>query len=50
MNELIALERNGSIATVVLNRPDKLNALTKPMWRRWEKRSKRCRPTTACAA
>jgi enoyl-CoA hydratase len=33
MNELIALERNGSIATVVLNRPDKLNALTKPMWR-----------------
>jgi enoyl-CoA hydratase len=34
MNELIALERNGAIATVVLNRPDKLNALTKPMWRR----------------
>jgi enoyl-CoA hydratase len=33
MSELIALERNGSIATVVLNRPDKLNALTKPMWR-----------------
>ena len=33
MNELIALERNGTIATVVLNRPEKLNALTKPMWR-----------------
>jgi enoyl-CoA hydratase len=33
MSELIALERNGSIVTVVLNRPDKLNALTKPMWR-----------------
>ena len=34
MDELIALERSGSIATVVLNRPEKLNALTKPMWRR----------------
>ena len=33
MDELIALERSGSIATVVLNRPEKLNALTKPMWR-----------------
>ena len=33
MNELIALERSGAIATVVLNRPEKLNALTKPMWR-----------------
>jgi enoyl-CoA hydratase/carnithine racemase len=33
MNELIALERSGTIATVVLNRPEKLNALTKPMWR-----------------
>ncbi len=33
MTELIALERNGPIATVVLNRPEKLNALTKPMWR-----------------
>jgi enoyl-CoA hydratase/carnithine racemase len=30
----IRLERDGAIATVVLNRPDKLNALTKPMWRR----------------
>jgi enoyl-CoA hydratase len=31
MNEIL-VERDGSIATVVLNRPDKLNALTKPMW------------------
>ena len=33
MTDLIALERIGPIATVVLNRPEKLNALTKPMWR-----------------
>ena len=33
MTGLIALERSGFIATVVLNRPEKLNALTKPMWR-----------------
>ena len=32
MTELIVLERNDHIATVVLNRPQKLNALTKPMW------------------
>jgi len=30
--ELILVERDGPIATVVLNRPDKLNALTRPMW------------------
>ena len=30
---MIDVERDGPIATVVLNRPDKLNALTKPMWR-----------------
>jgi len=30
---LIVVARDGPIATVVLNRPDKLNALTKPMWR-----------------
>ena len=28
----ILIERNGAIATIVLNRPEKLNALTKPMW------------------
>ncbi len=33
MTELIALERSGAVATVVLNRPEKLNALTKSMWR-----------------
>jgi enoyl-CoA hydratase/carnithine racemase len=32
MNDVILIERDGPIATVVLNRPDKLNALTKPMW------------------
>jgi enoyl-CoA hydratase len=33
MSELIEVIRGGPIATVVLNRPEKLNALTKPMWR-----------------
>ena len=33
MAEPLLVERAGDIATVVLNRPDKLNALTKPMWR-----------------
>jgi enoyl-CoA hydratase/carnithine racemase len=28
----IVVERDGFIATVILNRPHKLNALTKPMW------------------
>src|SRR3546814_16828867 len=32
MTERVLLERTGAIATVVLNRPAKLNALTKPMW------------------
>jgi enoyl-CoA hydratase/carnithine racemase len=32
MSEVILIERDGPIATVVLNRPDKLNALTMPMW------------------
>ena len=31
---LIEVSRDGFIATVVLSRPHKLNALTKPMWRR----------------
>ncbi len=34
MNETILVQRAGDIATVVLNRPEKLNALTKPMWQR----------------
>lgn len=34
MTDTILVEREGAIATVVLNRPEKLNALTKPMWRR----------------
>jgi enoyl-CoA hydratase len=32
MHETILVERDGPIATVVLNRPEKLNALTRPMW------------------
>ncbi len=34
MSEEILVERDGAIATVVLNRPQKLNALTRPMWKR----------------
>ena len=33
MDETILVERDGAIATVALNRPAKLNALTKAMWR-----------------
>jgi enoyl-CoA hydratase len=29
----VRVERDGHVATVVLNRPEKLNALTRPMWR-----------------
>jgi enoyl-CoA hydratase/carnithine racemase len=32
MTDLILVQRSGTIATVVLNRPDKLNAMNKPMW------------------
>jgi enoyl-CoA hydratase len=32
MDDTILVQRDGAIATVVLNRPHKLNALTKPMW------------------
>lgn len=32
MTDLILVQRSGAIATVVLNRPDKLNAMSKPMW------------------
>jgi enoyl-CoA hydratase len=31
---LLVQDASGPIATVVLNRPEKLNALTRPMWRR----------------
>jgi enoyl-CoA hydratase/carnithine racemase len=34
MADVILVERDNDIATVVLNRPEKLNALTKPMWQR----------------
>ena len=34
MTDTILVLRDGGIATVVLNRPEKLNALTKPMWQR----------------
>jgi enoyl-CoA hydratase len=32
MTDTILIERDGAIATVVLNRPEKLNALTRAMW------------------
>ena len=32
MTDFIKIERDGAIATVVLNRPEKLNAMTKAMW------------------
>ncbi len=34
MSETILIERDGPIATVILNRPEKLNAMTRDMWRR----------------
>lgn len=34
MTDTILVERSGDIATVVLNRPHKLNAFTKDMWQR----------------
>jgi enoyl-CoA hydratase len=34
MDPTILIERDGAIATVILNRPEKLNALTRPMWKR----------------
>jgi enoyl-CoA hydratase/carnithine racemase len=34
MAKQILVERDGAVATVVLNRPRKLNAMTKRMWHR----------------
>ena len=34
MTDTILVQRDGAIATVVLNQPEKLNALNKPMWMR----------------
>ncbi len=34
MTHLILVERNGPIATIILNRPEKLNAMNKSMWQR----------------
>ncbi len=34
MTDTILVQRDGGLVTVVLNRPEKLNALTKPMWQR----------------
>ncbi len=34
MTDQILVRRDDTIATVTLNRPEKLNAMTKPMWRR----------------
>ena len=34
MSDVILVEREAHIATLVLNRPEKLNALTRPMWAR----------------
>jgi len=32
--DVVLVQRDGGIATVVLNRPEKLNALNKAMWER----------------
>jgi enoyl-CoA hydratase len=34
MTEELLIQRDGGIVTLVLNRPQKLNAMTKPLWRR----------------
>ncbi len=34
MSDTVLLTRDGDIATATLNRPERLNALDKPMWQR----------------
>lgn len=34
MTDTVLVQRDGALATVVLNRPENLNALTRPMWQR----------------
>ena len=50
MTDLIAVSRDGPIATVVLNRPEKLNALTKAMWRALGVAIDALSATTRCGA
>lgn len=33
MSEILLQSREGAVATLVINRPEKLNAMTKPLWR-----------------
>ena len=49
--DAVLVERDGAIATVVLDRPDKLNALTLAMWRELGERMRRAlRRRRRCAA
>ncbi len=50
MTDTILIERDGAIATVVLNRPDKLNALTRGMWASLGETIEHCRRMTHCVA
>ena len=50
MAETIPVERDGPIATVVLSRPEKLNALTRAMWQQLGDTIGDCRRTTRSVA